>query len=91
MGGGRGLVLNQSRREIGTPANRTLLVVFDPAESHERIFEAFHTLGRRASALSTGIGLAIVKKIALAHEGRVWVESEPGQGASFYVSLKRLD
>jgi PAS domain S-box-containing protein len=59
------------------------------AAAHDRIFEAFHTLETPESAQSSGIGLAIVKKIALAHGGRVWVESEPGLGATFFVSLKR--
>jgi signal transduction histidine kinase len=57
---------------------------------HERIFEVFQSLrpgsqGRRGS----GIGLAIVKKIAETHGGRVWVESEPGRGANFRMSFPR--
>ncbi len=61
-----------------------------PAESHEPIFEAFRCLApRKGSRRGTGIGLAIVKKIAETHGGRAWVESEPGQGAIFHVTLSR--
>lgn len=58
------------------------------ASEHERIFNAFHSISRDDGTRSTGVGLAIVKKIALSYEGRVWVESEPGQGTAFFVSLK---
>jgi signal transduction histidine kinase len=35
----------------------------------------------------TGLGLALVREIALAHEDRVWVKSVPGQGSTFFLSL----
>ena len=57
------------------------------ASEHERIFEAFHSNSPEDGARSTGVGLAIVKKIAKAHSGQAWVESEPGKGAAFFVSL----
>jgi signal transduction histidine kinase len=57
---------------------------------HEKIFEAFQTLGRRHDgARSTGMGLAIVRKIAETHGGRVWVESRPNRGATFHVTFPR--
>jgi PAS domain S-box-containing protein len=61
-----------------------------PLEHREQIFEAFrsfasHESGRRG----TGIGLAIVKKIAETHGGCAWVESEPGEGSRFNVTLSR--
>jgi PAS domain S-box-containing protein len=57
---------------------------------HERIFEIFQSLGPRADGRrGTGVGLAIVKKIAETHGGRVWVESAPGQGACFHLTLPR--
>lgn len=61
----------------------------DPAH-HERIFEMFQSLGsRRDGRRGTGVGLAIVRKIAETHGGRVWVESQPGAGATFRLLLPR--
>jgi len=60
-----------------------------PAQ-RERIFELFQTCGPRADGRrGTGIGLAIVKKIAQSQRGRVWVESRPGEGAAFHLTLPR--
>ena len=61
-----------------------------PYDQHERIFEVFQSLGARNDGRAgTGIGLAIVKKIAEIHGGCVWVESEPGRGSAFHVHLPR--
>jgi signal transduction histidine kinase len=43
----------------------------------------FQTLKRRDEVESTGVGLAIVKKIIEEKGGKIWVESEPGKGAAF--------
>jgi len=56
-----------------------------PAD-HDRIFEPFERLGQN-DAPGTGIGLAIVKKITELYQGRVWVESQPGQGSTFCFTL----
>jgi two-component system, OmpR family, sensor histidine kinase KdpD len=59
-------------------------------EENERalIFDKFFRGRRhRFSTKGTGMGLAIAKGIAEAHGERIWVESEPGQGAAFYMSL----
>ena len=57
-----------------------------PPADRERIFEPFERLGHQ-QAPGTGIGLAIVKKIIELYQGRVWVESEPGNGATFFFTL----
>ncbi|HEY9099655.1 MAG TPA: PAS domain S-box protein [Thiobacillus sp.] len=56
---------------------------------HHRIFEIFQRLQRAEDYAGTGVGLAIVYKAMQRMGGRVWAESAPGQGASFYLELPR--
>jgi signal transduction histidine kinase len=60
-----------------------------PAELAERLFQKFVTGGQQGSG--SGLGLAFSKLAVEAHGGRIWVESEPGCGATFTFSLPVAD
>jgi signal transduction histidine kinase len=53
----------------------------------ERIFQVFERLHTAQAYPVTGIGLAIVKRGINRMDGKIWVESTPGKGSSFYISL----
>jgi signal transduction histidine kinase len=53
----------------------------------KQIFQIFQRLHGRSDYPGTGIGLAIVQKVAENHKGYIYAESEPGKGASFHVLL----
>ena len=56
---------------------------------HRRIFDMFHRLKKIEDEEGTGLGLAIVDRIVTDHDGKVWVESEKGKGATFYFTLPK--
>jgi signal transduction histidine kinase len=57
-------------------------------DQQERIFERFYRVTGAASS-GTGLGLAIARGLVDLHGGRLWVESTPGQGSTFHVTLPR--
>ncbi|MCC6455873.1 MAG: PAS domain S-box protein [Caldilineaceae bacterium] len=82
------------RVEIGgesTPQGYRLFVCdngvgFD-MQYQERIFDIFQRLHRAEEYPGTGVGLAIVRKALQRIQGRVWGESQPGEGATFFVEI----
>jgi signal transduction histidine kinase len=58
-----------------------------PMDRADKLFSPFHRMHGPEEFPGTGIGLAIVQRIAVRHGGGVRAESQPGQGAAFTVSL----
>lgn len=93
---GNALKYNRDRAltvEVGAQslATHTLFYVKDDGvgiapEYHDRIWGLFQTLESRDRVESTGIGLAVVRKIVESRGGRAWVESAAGAGATFWFS-----
>ena len=84
----RPLVRVEGRRE----GNQALFSVSDNGigihpEYKERIFGLFKRLHSSDEYAGTGIGLALCQRIVERHHGRIWVESEPGKGSTFYFTL----
>lgn len=79
--------------EAAARAGRLIVCVADEGpgiapEQQARIFDRFYRVSADSRAApGVGLGLAICKRIVEAHNGRIWVESQPGSGARFYFDL----
>ncbi len=60
-----------------------------PAEEMDRLFKPFQKTSVQSTGgePSTGLGLAIARRIVVGHQGEIWAESQPGAGSTFYVRL----
>lgn len=58
---------------------------------HDRIFEMFTRLNNRSKYLGSGIGLATCKKIIQKYNGEIWIESQEGQGSTFFFTLPTVE
>lgn len=80
--------------EVRPYADRHEIVVCDngrgvPPEQRERVFELFHSVPQPGGRKGSGIGLAIVRKIAELHGGTAFCDASPEGGAAFHVALPR--
>ena len=80
-------------RVTGTPGHVAIAIVDDgpglEAKDRDRIFERFYRGDRSRSTPGNGLGLSLVKAVVKAHAGEITVQSTPGRGCTFTISLPR--
>jgi len=82
----------ERRLSTNSQANAVRISVSDngpgiPAEYHQEIFNEFLRLQQTSDSHGMGLGLAIARRLIEAHGGKIWVESEPGNGSTFSLLL----
>jgi two-component system sensor histidine kinase KdpD len=64
---------------------------FIPVEERDKVFRRFYRCASSAKTVAgSGIGLSVVRRVAEAHHGRAWVDSDPSTGTTFAIALPRL-
>ncbi len=64
---------------------------FIPPDERDKVFRRFYRCASSAKTVAgSGIGLSVVRRIAEAHQGRAWVDSDPAVGTTFAIALPRL-
>ncbi|HEY3231227.1 MAG TPA: ATP-binding protein [Roseiflexaceae bacterium] len=58
-----------------------------PAAEHDRVFEPFFRAHNAAGQTGMGMGLFVAQQILARHDGRIWFESDEGEGSTFYIAL----
>ena len=83
---------NERRISSNSQQNAVRISISDngpgiPAEYHQEIFNEFLRLQQTSDSHGMGLGLAIARRLIEAHGGKIWVESEPGNGSTFSLLL----